>query len=364
MIETSNIVTSRMTADLDLAAHVPNVGSASDKPAPISAPLRKHRIAYILAASHSGSTLLAMLLGSHPKVCTVGELKGVSRIGPEIYRCSCGTILEECTFWNTVSAAMRERGYDFNMSDAGTRIDDVRNPAVRRFLAPLHRGPVLEKLRDAALNLCRGWRAHLQMVQNRNAALVGTLKEITGASVVVDSSKTGVRLKYLLRNPALDVRVIRVLRDGRAVSLTHTNPAEFADAADPQFRLGGSGVKKPNFRLSMPDAVMLWRRSNEEADRIVATLDKSQCAIVRYEDLCERTDTVLQSLFDFAGVARVPFNAKFREQKAQHIVGNGMRFDAHSPIRSDERWKTHLAAADLKLFGQLGGDLNRKYGYS
>jgi hypothetical protein len=33
------------------------------------------RLAYILAASHSGSTLLSMLLGSHPQIATVGEMK-------------------------------------------------------------------------------------------------------------------------------------------------------------------------------------------------------------------------------------------------------------------------------------------------
>ena len=46
------------------------------------------RLVYILAASHSGSTLLAMLLGSHPDVCTVGELKATSLGNVEEYLCS------------------------------------------------------------------------------------------------------------------------------------------------------------------------------------------------------------------------------------------------------------------------------------
>ena len=36
------------------------------------------RLAYLLAASHSGSTLLAMLLGAHPEACTAGELKATN----------------------------------------------------------------------------------------------------------------------------------------------------------------------------------------------------------------------------------------------------------------------------------------------
>ena len=35
-------------------------------------------LVYILAASHSGSTLLAMLLSTHPEICTVGELKATN----------------------------------------------------------------------------------------------------------------------------------------------------------------------------------------------------------------------------------------------------------------------------------------------
>jgi hypothetical protein len=41
--------------------------------------------------------------------------------------------------------------------------------------------------------------------------------------VLVDSSKVGIRLKYLLRIPEIDIRVIRVIRDGRAVALTYTD---------------------------------------------------------------------------------------------------------------------------------------------
>ena len=38
----------------------------------------KQRLAYVLAPSHSGSTLLAMLLASHPDVTTVGELNAAA----------------------------------------------------------------------------------------------------------------------------------------------------------------------------------------------------------------------------------------------------------------------------------------------
>ncbi len=48
----------------------------------------KIRLIYILAASHSGSTLLSLLLGSHPEITTIGELKATSLGDPDQYRCS------------------------------------------------------------------------------------------------------------------------------------------------------------------------------------------------------------------------------------------------------------------------------------
>src|SRR5262245_46495845 len=102
------------------------------------------RLAYILAASHSGSTLLAMLLGAHPDALTAGELKGISRGASQSYRCSCGAVIGDCQFWQNVSAGMSRRGFPFEITAAGTNIQDVKNAYIRRLLGPLHRGPVLE----------------------------------------------------------------------------------------------------------------------------------------------------------------------------------------------------------------------------
>jgi hypothetical protein len=234
------------------------------------------KLAYILSASHSGSTLLAMLLNSHPGVCSVGELKATSLGDVARYRCSCGELIRECRFWVRVSAAMAKRGLPFNITDAGTHYAGDGSPYVRRLLKPLHRGSVLEAVRDTALGLSPAWRRHLPRLQRTNAALVESLLEVTGKEVVVDSSKIGLRLKFLLRNPDLDVRVIRLIRDGRGVALAYTDPARFADATDPRRRGGGCGGDRSGERLSMAEAAREWRRSNEEAECVLAGLDCSR----------------------------------------------------------------------------------------
>ena len=321
------------------------------------------RLVYILAASHSGSTLTAMLLGAHPEVCTVGELKWTSLGNVDQYRCSCGELIKACRFWRDIQRRMTERGFAFEIGNTRTDLRAVATPFERRILRPLHRGPVLELARDAALHLSPGWRARLREHRARNATLAATVLERSGRQVIVDSSKIALRLKYLFRAPGLDVRVIRVIRDGRAVALTYTDPANYADASDPRLKGGGSGASRDHQRLSMEAAAREWRRSNEEADAVLRRIDASRWTSVRYEELCADPDRVLRRLFAFIGVDPSAARLDFRNTE-HHVVGNGMRLDTTSEIRLDNRWQQALDAQELATFATVAGSLNRRLGYA
>ena len=62
---------------------------------------------YISSLSHSGSTLLDMTLGGHPRFIGLGEIAEAVREDrdEEFYseeRCSCGERMTECDFWQDV----------------------------------------------------------------------------------------------------------------------------------------------------------------------------------------------------------------------------------------------------------------------
>jgi Sulfotransferase family len=321
------------------------------------------KLAYLLAASHSGSTLLAMLLGAQPGACTVGELKATSLGDLDQYRCSCREPIRNCTFWQKVGETMTSRGYpDFEITRAGTSIFEMESCYVRRLLAPLYRGGTLETIRDLALSLSPSWRAGLTDSNGRNLALIESLLEVTGARVIIDSSKSALRLKYLMQIPGLDLRVIRVLRDGRAVSLTYTDEWNFADSSDPCMRNGGTGTYRPSPRHSMAEAANDWKRSNESCDALTARLPASQWIGIRYEDLCADPNGSLKRLATSIELDPDQVKLDFRV-RPQHVIGNGMRMDSSSEIRLDERWKDVLKSDDLQIFDEVAGDLNRRYGY-
>lgn len=320
--------------------------------------MKRTKLAYILAASHSGSTLLAMLLASHRDVCTVGELKATNLRDPDRYFCSCGSLIRQCLFWRLVSEGMAQRGIEFDIRCAGTAIRSGASRYAARLLRPLHRGPMLEWARDAALALSPNWRRRLPEIQRTNAALVETISEITGKRAIVDSSKTGIRLKFLLRNPALDVRVLRLVRDGRGVMLAYVDPKTYAGTRDPNSRYKTGG---PN-NMDCERAVRQWKRANEEADQIVRSLASDRWMQIRYEDYCRYRDEVISAAHAFLGLDPQAAKRNFRDGH-QHIIGNAMRFDETSAVELDERWRDELSPEQLACFDHVAGRLNRSYGY-
>ncbi len=320
------------------------------------------KVAYILAPSHSGSTLLAMLLGAHPDACTVGELK-IMRLGDvEKYRCACGSPIKQCEFWNQVSEQMAREGVSFDVTNAQTALIAHGSKYTNRLLRPLHRNRWMEFVRDAALSISPTWHDQKRTFTERNVALMRAVAALSGAKVVIDSSKIAIRLKYLLRLPELDIHVIRLIRDGRGGALALMEPATFADATDPKLRGGGSGGNRDDERLNMEEAASEWKRSNEEADAIVKTIDPSRVMTIHYEDVCQTPLGVLGTVYLFLGLDPTEGTVAFRD-KPQHVIGNGMRLDSTSEIRLDERWREQLSDDDLSTFERVAGAANRRYGY-
>jgi hypothetical protein len=335
--------------------------SSAKRSAPRTERTKRPRVAYLLASSHSGSTLLAMLLGAHPNARTIGELKLKSIGNLNGYLCSCGSPIIRCPFWSQVHERMQQR-CDFSLSDSGTSVHQCSSDYTQRLLGPVHHGAFWEAIRDTALALSPTWRRHLARVKFNYKCLVETALELTAADIIVDSSKQGVQLKYLLQIPDLDIKVVRVIRDGRAVALTGMDGARFADATDPKLRYGGTGMKDDFPGYTMAQAARVWRRSNEEADCLLANLDRHQWTEVRYEQLCKNPKQTLASVYEFLELDSTKLRMDFRSVE-HHVVGNGMRFDSTSEVRLDERWRTHLSAEDLRQFDEVAGDLNCRYGY-
>lgn len=295
----------------------------------------------IETCAYSGATLLAFLLGAHPRIATVGEMDGlIVRENPDEYRCSCGVRIRTCQFWQAVGDAMRDRGQEFDIACFNTKCDAGNSGLLHRLRVGSFRNNALDSLRDRALQWLPGESSRLRQVVERNIAFVQAVLDVTGKDIFIDSSKDRCRVKYLQRFSAMDTRVIHLVRDVRGVVASRLRRREITD------------VKR---------AAREWLKENRRHERLRSSLPGGKSTRVRYEDVCCDIQGSLTQLYAFLGVD--PVMVADLRAVPQHIVGNPMRLENSSTIKLDERWKAVLTQSQLREIDQVAGALNRQYGY-
>lgn len=297
---------------------------------------------YITSASHSGSTLLTLLLARHPAVTTIGETIAVqSRGNGDTGLCSCGELISECGFWKELERRLKQRRGVAQLSEYQT---DFRLPQHRwtdRLLRAEYHGRCLEMIRDTLLAASPAWRSHGPRLLANNEALIDEVVRLSGKPVFVDSSKEPHRLKFLLQIPSLRTRAIHLVRDGRGVMASYMRRAKW-----------------PPER-----AVDEWRRSILSEEHILRRLPADARIFLHYEDLCRDVESHVARLLQFMGLDP---QAWVRDQQGleHHILGNRMRMQKDWKIQLDEKWRETLTRRELEIFERIGGRLNRKYGYT
>ena len=301
------------------------------------------KVVYIMGHGYSGSTLLTFLLGSHPQVATVGEL-GIApraKTTPEEYFCSCQKPIRDCPFWQRVTREMAERGYEFDIWDAELEFRAREGRLADIVLRAVQRGPLLETARGVAFRVLPSARQELSRVLGRIQALAEIVTGIKGCDTFLDSSKRPERAMLMRRFGDFDdVRVIHLVRDGRAVSW--------------------SSMK--NLQIGPDDAARSWLDDNHASEQARRFFPDDRWMTLRYEDLCTDPQGTLAKVYGFMGVTAKNGLHDFRSVD-HHIIGNRMRLSATSEIRLDESWKQALSPEQRAGIERRVGSLNRRYGY-
>jgi len=302
------------------------------------------RVVYIMGHGYSGSTLLTFLLSTHPQIATIGELgiapRAKAELRPEDYLCSCRSPVRDCGFWQRVSQEMSERGHPFDIWDADLDFRARDGGISDVLLRAVQRGPVLETARTAGLRLVPGARREMDRIVSRIGSLAEIVAGIKGCEVFLDSSKRPERATLMQRSGEFDLRVIHLVRDGRAVSW--------------------SSMK--HLGIGPQDAARSWLGDNQASENARRYFPADRWMTLRYEDLCADPDGTLARIHAFSGI---PSRNGFHNFRAvdHHIIGNQMRLSSTSEIRLDEKWKTTLTPEQMAAIDRLVAPLNRRYGY-
>lgn len=305
----------------------------------------KTRVAYVLSHSFSGSTLLTLMMSTHPEMAGVGELDGINdRILADErasldYLCSCGAKVLECTFWNELGKRIERRGLVFRHPALGTRFDLTQFRSINKLIRASLRNNTLEAIREWLLHHIPPFSHRFDQVAATNIAAIEEVLAMTGAQVFIDESKNPVRYARLAALPELDVRPIYLTRDGRAVALS---------------------VRKRGNKSWAP-AIRSWVQINHSILRILNNT-KRPWLHIRYEDLCDNPTATLQSIHQFLGITPKSWPPT-DSPRPHHILGNDMRVRYNGTIQRDERWLNELNDQELSQFKHIGEPMNTLLGY-
>ena len=197
------------------------------------------KVVKITGLGRSGSTILDVVLGTHPQIESVGEvgnivrngwisresLRGIPKDKLRVPICTCGKRLdvlyvdtpdEACPFWSSVRREWVER----------TDGDSIESyPKLQNDFELKRRWPRLlyEKRRPSA-----PFRSYARLTRT----FFQSIRAVSGKPIIVDSAMVPVRALALGMIPGIDLYVVHLVRDGRGV-MTRT-----LDSPQPGIRVG------------------------------------------------------------------------------------------------------------------------------
>jgi hypothetical protein len=307
-------------------------------------------VVYVLGIYRSGTTLLSNLLGQLDGYFCGGELRALWRelLDPES-RCGCGNLLRECDLWQEIIAA------GFGGDDEGVRRTATEMLELQtRLLGWKHtwlKVPGLLRRTSRPLAPDDPLARYAEGMRSLYRAIV----EVTGAKVIVDSSKE-----------AADASVVRALLGVRPVLVHIVRDPRGTVYSSLRIASGGREVDESHWGASAYTA-MSWSVGNLGASVVCRSLSSERRTSIRYEDFVARPLDTLERIAALAGEpAPVPMvdDNTVLVAPTHTVAGNDNRFRT-GPIRvqPDTAWRVHLHPIDRAVISGLCLPLLARYHY-
>jgi UDP-N-acetylglucosamine transferase subunit ALG13 len=305
------------------------------------------RVLFVGGAGRSGTTLLERMLGELPGVQAAGELTHLWQRGVvDDERCSCGAPFSRCAFWQAVG------------TDAFGGWD---GPDVDRLISVRRRVDRTRQIsRLAGRSLPPRLAGLVQEYDDGYLRLHDAIRRVSGTQVVVDSSKRASLAFCLNWSDRVDLRVVHMIRDSRAVAHSCSRLVPRPEVTD-----GGPAFMPRHGALH---SALLWNSSNALFALLAAR--GVPTTVVRYEDLVREPAAVIAHVAAFADVELPASGLSFLGRgravlgRGHSVAGNPMRFQAGPvPIREDLSWRSAMPVSARRTVGALTCPAMSRYGY-
>lgn len=305
-------------------------------------------ILFIAGAQRSGSTIMDNILGQIDGFTSVGELRALWQNGLlEGRYCGCGAHVRECPFWGEVQA----RAFGDCPPDPATVVA-IQDAYLRTRPRQL-------------IGLKRAARGGVPASLDRYMSIIGSvyraIAEVGRTKVIVDSSKVPADVYALATLSGLDVRVLHLVRDPRAVAYSWSRAKPSPD--DPNHET--MHTRGP---LSSSASWLVW---NETMDRLVRPVAVGRFMRLRYEDFTAQPRAAVGEVCRFVGATET--DLPFTDERHVHLgpthgpSGNPDRLrkdgSRETSISAHEAWQGGMKGLSRLLATVPAAPLLRRYNY-
>jgi hypothetical protein len=303
------------------------------------------KVVFIGGYSRSGSTLLSRALGEAPGSICVGETRFLwSRGLIDNVQCGCGVPFRSCEFWRSVGEHAFG-GWDRVDAPAMAAIDWRTN----RYLSlPVHLFPRLRPGIGGAL-------AHYA---GQLALLYDAIARVSGACTIIDTSKDPTFASLLMRVENVDLRVVHLVRDSRAVAYSWTRRRRLVSP------IAGEEFMPRYAPASTAGKWLAWNIACQ-----LLSLAPAPFLSLTYERFVASPRRVLEELSGFAGVDLTLSDSQLDDRSValgdHHIFsGNPMRTrTGRLAIQLDTEWRSAMPSRQRLSATAISWPLLLRYGY-
>jgi Sulfotransferase family len=304
-------------------------------------------VLFIAGPSRSGSTMLDLLLGELDGYVATGELRNLWGYGLlDGWLCGCREPMLSCPFWRAV---LERAGLD--------GVDPAWVDETQRLHVRLRPGPLARILLFRRFGV--GLSPRLASYAKLMAELYRGVLSVSGARVVVDSSKRPVNVLLLAACADVDLFVVHLVRDPRGVANSWLRERD--NPANP------TGKRTQVFHPLVTGA--RWAAWNGAIQALVKRWVGDRFMLLRYEEFASDPVSALNRITTMVeGRARSPAafldGSRARLGPNHTAVGNRNRFvSGEITIRCDEAWRERMGTKDKILATLPSLPLLTAYGY-
>ena len=294
------------------------------------------KVLYILGRGRGGSTILGNVLGELDGFFSAGEVRTLW--DPVVVSgglCACGRPAADCDVWSRVIEGL-----------------DPLEPA-RLQREVVREGNLLKLSRPRAKDRFPALASFARVM----ADVYRRVADVTGARVIVDSSKRPSYGAFLRSVPGISPRYVHLVRDPRASA--HSWKQRRHGSATP-----GAEVR----RRGALDSTLRWDLLNLEAEILRTSASAATFTLLRYEDFVAAPRATVESLARFVDeeVELTPFEDADKVHMGPHhaIAGNPSRERTGLVRIHDPRdWVRDQSRADRWIATAVAAPLLRRYRY-